>query len=373
MKRFIVVLMVLMALAVAGLAWSAAGDSLLKFRYDIDSTVPELNYSQDLTSNIQDQLDAVAAGTSLGVGSVTTAAILNATILAEDIATGVITSGNILNGTVASIDILNGTIASIDILNGTIDPVDLTAKSWQVMMAGSRITVGGDNTEIVTNHQINNGQLLFASYSVTDDTDFMNTVTSSGHSVLTMVVSANPSTDHAYDYVGIINNPSIGDVPWQIIGAFNATSAGGDATETVAVAGSLTTDIVIVALEDDGANDVTLAAARVSADGTVTITLSADPATAAVMSGIVVRPNSTDDSESHSIVYAGSTTTSGGAALEAITVTGMLTTDIVIAVQDTFVDQILEFSVGIANTINATFSGDPGSDEVITWMVLRAN
>lgn len=70
MKGFtggIVVLMVLMALAVAGLAWSAAGDSLLKFRYDIDSTVDELNYSQDLNSNIQDQLDAITAGGDLSL------------------------------------------------------------------------------------------------------------------------------------------------------------------------------------------------------------------------------------------------------------------------------------------------------------------
>lgn len=64
MKRFtgIVVLTVLIALVVATLVWAAAGDSLLKFRYDIDSTVAELNYSQDLSSNIQDQLDAISGG-----------------------------------------------------------------------------------------------------------------------------------------------------------------------------------------------------------------------------------------------------------------------------------------------------------------------
>ena len=78
MKRFtgIVVLTVLIALAVAGLAWSAAGDSLLKTRYDITATVAEinkmdgvtattaeLNYTDGVTSAIQTQLDALSAGT----------------------------------------------------------------------------------------------------------------------------------------------------------------------------------------------------------------------------------------------------------------------------------------------------------------------
>lgn len=414
---FILVAMVLIAMVASFEDVGAAGplddNSLMKFRFGVTSTPRELNYSDGVTSAIQTQLDAIAAGTSLGTGSVDSDNILNSTIVSVDILDNSVASADILNSTiqsidildnsVASADILNSTIASIDILdnsvasadilnstiasvdildnsvasaditNGTIDPVDLTAKSWQIMVAGSLASLAGSATNTVTNNNINNGQLLFASVATTDDTDFINTVANSDHSVMTIVSSADPSTAHSYDYVGINNNPSIGDVPWQVIGAFNATSAGGDATETVAVAGSLTTDIVIVELENDGANDVTVAAARVSSDGTVTITLSADPATAAVMAGIVVRPNSTDDAESHSIVYAGSTTTGGGAAVEAITVTGMLTTDIVIAVQDTFVDQTLEYAVGIANTINATFDGDPGADEVITWMVLRAN
>ena len=241
------------------------------------------------------------------------------------------------------------------------------------MVAGSAASAGGDATETVTNHNISNENLLFASLATTDDTDLLNTVANSDHSVLTMVSSADPSTAHSYDYVGIINNPSIGDVPWQIIGAFNSTTAGGDATETVSVSGSLTTDLVIVALEDAGTNVVTIAAARVSTDGTVTITLSADPSTDARMSGIVVRYNSTDDAESHSVVYAGSSTTGGGSVSEAITVTGALATDSVIAVQSTLVVQQLGFTNIIANTINATFDADPGADEVITWMVIRAN
>lgn len=282
-----------------------------------------------------------------------------------------ITTGHALTNAGALTHVAN-TVSSTDILNGTIAPIDLTVKSWQIMVAGSIAATTGSATNTVTNNNINNGNLLFVSYSTTDDTDSLVTVTNSDHSVMTTVLSAAP-TAHSLDYAGIINNPSIGDVPWQVIGAFNSVSAGGDATETVAVAGSLTTDLVIVSMENDGANDITIAAARVSADGTVTITLSADPATAANVSGMVIRPNSTDDSESHSIVFAGQSTTAGGAAEEAITVTGALTTDIVIAVQATKVAQQFEFAHAVADAINVTFNADPGADEVITWMVLRAN
>lgn len=384
-------------------------NSLMRFRYGITSTPRELNHSDGVTSALQTQLDAIVAGTGTtladtqmfigqstgisapkaisGDSSVTNAGVwTNDKIDNKAVDFGDETDGHIQVATDApgagtgswdsvavSGDIGLANTGAMTIQAGAVEPSMLSTKSWQIMVAGSAASAGGDVTETVTNHNINNGNLMFASLATTDDTDFVNTVANSDHSVLTIVSSADPSTAHSYDYAGIINNPSIGDVPWQVIGAFNSASAGGDATETVAVAGSLTTDIVIVGMEDDGANDVTIAAARVSANGTVTITLSADPATAMHVSGIVVRPNSTDDAESHSIVYAGSTTTAGGAAEEAITVTGALTTDIVIALQSTFVDQILEFSHAVADAINVTFDGDPGTDEVVTWMVLRAN
>ena len=79
MKGFtggIVILMVLMALVVAPFAWGAAGDSLLKTRYDITATVAEintldgvtatvaeLNFTDGVTSALQTQLDAITAGT----------------------------------------------------------------------------------------------------------------------------------------------------------------------------------------------------------------------------------------------------------------------------------------------------------------------
>lgn len=276
-----------------------------------------------------------------------------------------------LTGDVTGTMVAAGTTATT-IAAGAVDPSMLSAKGQQIMLAGSLASIAGSATNTVTHNDINNTSLLFMSFATTDDTDTLITVANSDHSVMTYVLSADPSTAHTLDYIGLTNNPSIGDVPFQIVGAFNATSAGGDATETVAVSGSLTTDLVILSLEDDGANDVTVAAARVSSDGTVTLTLSADPATAAIMAGIVVRPNISTDAATHTIAFASSTTTAGGSAVEAITVTGVLTTDIVIAVQSTKDSQTLEFCVATADTISCTFDADPSTDEIISWMVLRA-
>lgn len=415
MKRFrlfetkveMVVVMVLMALLVAGVAWASWGDSLLKTRYDISATVDEINkmdgvtattdeinYIVGVTSALQTQLDAISAGTGttladtkifIGNSAGTSVPVL----ISGD--SGVTNAGVWTNNKIENTDVAFGSPTdaylqvATDAGGGSWVAVPITdhalansgafthgAKGQVIMMGGSLATTAGSATNTVTNNNITNSQLLFMSYSTTNDTDSLVTATNSDHSVLTYVLSADPSTVHTLDYVGIANNPDVGSEPWQIIGAFNSTSAGGDATETVAVSGSLTTDLVIVALEDDGTNDVTIAAARVSASGTVTLTLSADPSTDAIMSGIVVRPHSTSDAATHEIAYAVSTTTAGGAAVEAITATGVLSTDIIIAVQSTKQAQTLEFCVATADTVTCTFDADPGADEVISWMALRA-
>lgn len=267
---------------------------------------------------------------------------------------------------------LTGAVTGTMTNSGALD-TSLSEKGWSIMMAGSVGAPSGSATNTVTNHNINNDNILFLSYSTTDDTDKLVTVINSDHSVMTYVLSADPGGAHSVDYAGILENPSIGDAPWQIIGAFNSVSDGGDATETVSISGALTSDIVIASMEEDGTNDVTLAAARVSSSGTVTITLDQNPGTDARVSGMVIRPNSTDDTATHTIVFAANFTTSGGNAVEDLTVSGALLTDIVIAVQSVNAGQTLEFGqVSAADTLSFTFNSDPGSDEKISYMVLRA-
>jgi len=74
------------------------------------------------------------------------------------------------------------------------------------------------------------------------------------------------------------------------------------------------------------------------------------------------------------IVFAGEHTTVGGAAAEAITVTGALATDLVLTMHHTVGagTQTILSAVASADTVTVTFSADPSTDNVVTYTVLRA-
>ncbi len=77
---------------------------------------------------------------------------------------------------------------------------------------------------------------------------------------------------------------------------------------------------------------------------------------------------------SHVVKYAGEHTTVGGAAAEAITVAGVLATDLVVCTLHTVgaSPQTILTSVASVDTITATFSADPSNDHVLTYVVYRA-
>lgn len=77
---------------------------------------------------------------------------------------------------------------------------------------------------------------------------------------------------------------------------------------------------------------------------------------------------------SHVVKYAGQHTTVGGAAAEAITVTGLAATDLVFVQMkdDGTGDVTIVNAVPTTNTLTVTFSGNPGNDAVIYYQALRA-
>ena len=77
---------------------------------------------------------------------------------------------------------------------------------------------------------------------------------------------------------------------------------------------------------------------------------------------------------SHMIVFAGQPTTVGGAAAEAITVTGALATDLAFVqmVNDGTNNVTIVNAVVTNNTLTVTFSADPGNDAVINYQIVRA-
>lgn len=77
---------------------------------------------------------------------------------------------------------------------------------------------------------------------------------------------------------------------------------------------------------------------------------------------------------SHVVKFAGSFTTAGGDANESITVSGCLNTDIAIVVLHTKggTPRTILTAQAATDAINLEFSGDPSTDHVVSYMVLRA-
>lgn len=77
---------------------------------------------------------------------------------------------------------------------------------------------------------------------------------------------------------------------------------------------------------------------------------------------------------SHIVKYAAQYTTVGGAAGEAITVTGALVSDLGFAViKDNGTANVTLLQTAVtANTLTLTFSADPGADCIVYYQILRA-
>lgn len=94
----------------------------------------------------------------------------------------------------------------------------------------------------------------------------------------------------------------------------------------------------------------------------------------AAAEAVVLGDMATAVAPSHVVKFAGKHTTLGGDATEVITVTGLATTDIAHvtvqtegAVARSIVDHVLT-----ANTITVTMSGDPSTDHILVYSVLRS-
>jgi hypothetical protein len=125
--------------------------------------------------------------------------------------------------------------------------------------------------------------------------------------------------------------------------------------------------------------DVTVVASGVTAIGALKVTtamLAADAVDGAKIADDAVSAEHLDDGilPSHVIKFAARFTTLGGAAAEAITLTGALATDLsfVRLVDDGTNNVTISSWAMTTNTLTVTFSGNPGADAVIEYQVVRA-
>lgn len=77
---------------------------------------------------------------------------------------------------------------------------------------------------------------------------------------------------------------------------------------------------------------------------------------------------------SHVVKFAGKHTTTGGSATEAFTVSGVASTDIVFTMLQTAggTARTILTAAPTTNTITLVFSGDPSTDHIVSYQVLRA-
>jgi len=238
---------------------------------------------------------------------------------------------------------------------------------YGINIAGGPVTsVGGDTTEIITlESKILDTDIAIVNHEISDDNDQI-VAAISDEGKITITGSADPLTAHGYAYMGIRD----GCLPeFDIVAAGTHTTVGGAAAEDITITGVVATDIVFACY--GATNDTDVISDVVAGAGKITVTMSADPSTAHSIHYLVIRPRGTFK-PSHYIAYAGVHTTVGGAADEAITVTGALATDVPIVCYNTTndTDSILK-SVVTANTLTVTMSADPSTAHKLAYILLR--
>lgn len=157
---------------------------------------------------------------------------------------------------------------------------------WDIFAAGSYTAQAADDTTVaitVTGAQA--GDIAFACYTDTDDTDVLGQAVVSADT-LTLTVSADPVTDHTWNYV-VLRPRGTFRPSHYIAYAGQHTTVGGDATETKTVTGALATDTLITAWGTSNDADTILKAVLTA--NTITWTLSADPSTAHVLNYAILR------------------------------------------------------------------------------------
>lgn len=214
--------------------------------------------------------------------------------------------------------------------------------------------------------KIVSSDIALASHATSDDNDQLISVIT-GTNTVTITNGADPLAAHSAQYA-ILRNGCVPD--YDIFAAGTHTTVGGAAAEAITITGALATDIALVtyAVTDD---TDTISKVVMTAN-TATVTFSADPLTTHAVHYCILRPRGSFK-PTHYVFAAGKQTTVGGAAAEAITVTGALPGDVAIvnyAVTDD-TDSILK-AVVTAGTLTITASADPGTTHALSYALLRA-
>lgn len=236
-----------------------------------------------------------------------------------------------------------------------------------IVGAGSVACSNGVTAFTTSLPEVRASDIAVSAYQVSDDSDqILATITADGSIGATL--SADPLVAHGLNVIALRNQC----VPqYDIYAAGKHTTVAGQVYNDITVSGVNSSDLVFATYSASDDSDVICKAAY-QATNTIRVTMSADPLTAHQLSYMVLRPRGSF-APSHYIAYAGVHTTVGGATAEAITVTGMLATDIPIVCYNTTNDtDTIVKAVPTANTLTVTMSADPSTVHKLAYMLLRA-
>jgi len=207
-----------------------------------------------------------------------------------------------------------------------------------------RQTLAFNSGVVTTDSGPENGPALFTYASAADN--------------IATVTAANYFADVVYDLaVGDIIMIEASDADGMYIVATIDRDLG-----TITLSGFAPTNSVDTANIVDGA----VTAAKIASDAVTTAKiLNANVTLAKLASGIT---------PAYVVKYGAEYTTVGGAAAEAITVTGVAATDLVfVQLKDNGTNNVsVVTAAATLNTVTITFSADPGNDAILYYQVLRA-
>lgn len=211
----------------------------------------------------------------------------------------------------------------------------------------------------------------FMQFSTSDDGDYLVEAVTAANTI-TPELSADPLSAHKVQTAWLQQDVMPGWVCTHAGTIATVADAAGAATNDITVTGAAVGDLAFACFAGTDDTDQ-VGGAKISAANTLTVYLSANPGTSHTISYAVFAPVARK-LPAYYIAYAGVHTTAGGAAAEAITVTGALATDVAIVTLNDkgSTPRLITKSVLTADTLTVTFADDPSTDHKVNYMILRA-
>jgi len=266
------------------------------------------------------------------------------------------------------------TVEKVKYRNSTAE-VEIGPQDYAFVTGGQLVaTVGGSTaTRLPSTAPILATDYPLAVYSSTDDTDTINTTTIDGNDVI-VTCSADPSTAHGFNYAVAKANAIPQLAVWA---AGEATTAGGDVTETITVTGALATDIVLAQIGTSPATNNYDILTAVATANTITVVFGTDPSTTHTIQYALLRAVGSFTPSHRIYTCTGPTTTTAdasGRATNDLTISGLRTTDLCFHSVHTAsaAIQVDGSDRSTAGTVTVGFTANPSTTNKFKTVVLRA-